>query len=316
MKILLLLLILIPTLSYAQVMDVDFSEYCKDQLEKEVDGLNCDNFPPIELNKIDEKGSSWKIRFHFGFSRTQYHKTDLDIKSDVVNIVVKDVEMHERTSAEYYNPKEWNSLDQSVKWIDEPTNTFMLSFEKGKNNFYITVFHPKYIKSILYKEAEDGQVEFKEGVEDNRLNQERDGHNMLYLQNTHANMVWQVGYGRQITIFDSRKSGKLTYIPKADIGINTGGARSVHISPDLENGGYDMIDYTESSKIQGLNVSIGHRLEYQKEMVSIFLDHKTIYSKMNHEFLGGTAEYNLRYSPVTFGVGIDLFSNKSSKKKR
>jgi hypothetical protein len=303
-------------MSYAEVMDVDFSEYCRDQLEREVEGLDCNNFPPVELDKVDEDGKNWKIRFHFGFSRTQYHKTDMDIKSDVVSLVVKDVEMHERTSAHYYYPNRWDGIENAVKWIDEPTNTFMLSFEKGKDNFYLTIFHPKYLKSVIYKQDDNGNVKFKEGMEDNRLNQPRpEGYNMLYIQNTHANMVWQIGYGRQITIFDSRKAGKLSYIPKADIGINTGGVRSVHIQRNENSNGYDMQDVTEGSGITGINASIGHRLEYQKGKVSLFVDHKTIYSKISHGYLDGTAEYDLRMSPVTFGVGIDLFSNNKKNKK-
>src|SRR5690606_40726476 len=106
-------------------------------------------------------------------------------------VIVKDVEMHERTSAHYYDPSTWGGAWDALKWIDEPTNTFTLSFEKRKNNFYLTIFHPKYLKSVLYKETADG-LEMREGLADNRLNQDRGDFNHLYLQNTHANMIWQI----------------------------------------------------------------------------------------------------------------------------
>ncbi len=320
MKKLFWVLALIPTLSQAEIMDVDFSDYCKNKLQKEIEKLDCDKFPPIEIDKVDDEGKKWKIRFHFGFTRTQYHKTNLSVQSELVDIVVRDVEMYERTSAEYYNPANWRGLDGAIKWIDEPTNTFMISFEKEKNNFYVTIFHPKYLKSIIYKKTEiDGQthLDVVEGVKDNRLNQPRpEGYNMFYLQNTHANVVWQIGYGRQITLFDSRRGGKLTYIPRADIGITTGAARTVHIQRDESGKGSELVDSTEKFGIQGLNASIGHRLEYQRGKASIFIDHKTTFAKMHHSFGEGTIDYNLRYTPITFGIGIDLFSGKAKKKRK
>jgi hypothetical protein len=298
---------------WAQELNVDFSEHCKNQFENRFKEIDCNKIPPFELKKKDDQGKVWLIRFHFGFSRTDYEKTDLHINSQVMTTVVKDVEMVERTSAIHYDPRTWDSFQSYFQWIDEPTNTFTLSFEKGKNNFYITVFHPKYLKSILYKKSNlDGEevYDFQDIEEKSDFSQTiPEGYSMLYLGNTHFNMNWQVGYGRQLTLFKSDKLGKLTYIPKADIGIATGKARSVNIIP-----GVAWDDYYDDLKIQGINASVGHRLEFKKGKVSMFVDHKTIFSKIKHGFYNGTIEYNLRATPITFGIGVDLFSPKKKKK--
>jgi hypothetical protein len=310
-------------------MDIDLLSFCTDQVEltndveinkekeltcKKIKELEGKNIAPIILDKEDEQGNSWKIRFNFGFSRTDYAPTDLNIKSDVINIVVKDVEMHERTSNSYYNPANWTELQNAAQWIDEPTNTFTFSLEKNKNVFYLSVFHPKYLKSVVYSTKEvDGVAEYAVSPieESDDFSQAiPEGNSMLYLGNTHYNMIWQVGYGRQFVIFDTKKVGKLSYTIKGDIGINTGKARSVHIIP-----GVAWDDYIDKARVQGFNASIGHRVEYQRGRVSLFVDQKTIYSKMQHGFYDGIIDYNLRSTPTTFGVGIDLFTKKRKKKQ-
>lgn len=55
--------------------------------------------------------------------------------------------MHERTSAHHYNPQNWDKLENSFQWIDEPTNTFTFSLKK-KNVFYLTIFHPSILKVL------------------------------------------------------------------------------------------------------------------------------------------------------------------------
>jgi len=332
MKNLILLFVLLTTLAHAQedvrTMDVDLMSFCKDEslptehevinLEKEstckqIKELEGKNVAPVTFNKKDEEGNEWKIRFTFGFSRTDYAPTDLHIKSDVINVVVKDVEMHERTSASHYDPRNWENLQNTVQWIDEPTNTFTFSLEKNKNIFYLTIFHPKYLKSLTYKKTMvDGEPEYTfNEVEEETTNFSSpipEGSNLLYLGNTHMNLITQIGYGRQFVVFDTKKAGKLSYTIKGDIGINTGKARSVHIIP-----GVAWDDYKGEPRFQGVNASIGHRLEYQRGKVSLFVDQKTIWSKMEHEFYDGTINYNLRSSPVTFGVGIDIFTKKRKK---
>jgi hypothetical protein len=88
-----------------KIMDVDLSKHCEEELQKKFPGLECENIPSTVLEKTDDEGNRWKLRFHFGFSRTDYFKTDLHINSSFGNVVVRDMEMHERTSAKHYDPR-------------------------------------------------------------------------------------------------------------------------------------------------------------------------------------------------------------------
>jgi hypothetical protein len=42
----------------------------------------------------------------------------------------------------------------------------------------------------------------------------------------------------------------------------------------------------------------------------MFVDSKIIYSKMKHGFFDGTIKYDLVSTPITFGIGIDIFKGK------
>jgi len=316
-KLALILLCLSHTLlaqdQQTPVLDVDLSEQCKNVFQKEHPSLVCDDIPPVVLDKVDEKQNPWKVRFHFGFSRTDYKPTDLHIQSSVANVVIRGVEMHERTSAKHYNPAYWLESKRPLKFIDEPTNTFTLSLENDNNAFYLTIFHPKYLKSILYKKTVvDGQdhFEFSEIHESDDFSQViPEGHGMMYLGNTHMNLVTQIGYGRKFKVVETEKFGKITFIPRVDFGVSTGEARSVHI---IRGERWD--DYYGDHTLQGFNVSLGSRLEYQKGKVSMFVDYKANYAKMKHAFYDGTVEYDLVMTPITFGLGIDVFSGKKKKK--
>ncbi len=284
----------------------------REQACKMIHDLKDKNVPPVLLTKKDSDGQAWTLRFHFGFTRTDYHPTDLDIKSSVINVQIKDVEMHERTSANHYDPRTWTELQNAGQWIDEPTNTFTFSMEKKKNKFYLTVFHPKYLKSLTYTKTQENDspnYEFSEIAEsDNFSSPIPEKSEFLYLGNTHYNMIWQAGYGREFVVFDSTKAGKLSYTVKGDIGINTGKARSVHIVP-----GVAWDDYYDQHKIQGLNTSLGHRLEYQRGKVSLFVDQKYLYAKVHHGFYDGTIDYDLKATATTFGIGIDLFTKNKKR---
>jgi hypothetical protein len=333
MKTLILSFILMNSWAFAQeteklpedgrLIDIDMRSFCNGVLTQHEESaielsktITCDKIkelvaaqtPPIIIDKKDKEGKNWKLRFSFGFSRTDYFKTDLDIKSSKITVVIKDVEMTERTSAEHYNPATWEDFGDAFGWIDEPTNTFMLSLEKEKNIFYLTVFHPKYFKGFTYTTAEVGgepHYDFQSVPEKDVLSTTIPaGSGLLYFANTYHDVIWQLGYGRQFTFFDTKRAGKLSYTIKGDIGINTGSARSVHIKDGIVE------NYQEPTKFQGYNVSLGHRLEYQRGIVSIFIDNKAIYSKVEHGFYDGTMKYNLLSIPTTFGFGINLFDKK------
>ena len=267
----------------------------------------------IELDLRDDDDGPWKIRFHFGFSRTFYNPTDLNLDAPGFELQVKDVKMLERTSANHYDPKNWfNGESKPFQWIDEPTNTFTLSFEKNKNVIYVTAFHPKYLKSLRYSnQVIDGkEVKVFEDMVHTRdfSTPLPEGYSEVYIGNTHRNMVWQVGYGREITLLQGAKGSELRLTPRVDVGIATGQVRTVHITPGVR---WD--DYYDDKFIQGTNASVGGRLEYQRGRVSAFVEHKTTFSQVEHKFLDGKVDYNLNYSNLTFGVGIDIFNKKRKK---
>lgn len=293
------------------VINLDFSQECADLIKKEKDlsGLDCNKIPAFELTQKDPNEKEWKVRFHFGYSQTKYFKTDIDVNSPTMNTVIKGVQFQDRPRGYHYNPANWKSLKDATGWIDEPTNTMILSFEKGKNNFYLTVFHPKYCRSLYYKKDQEGDYNFEQAPGENGYgNPIPAGKDGLWIQNSHLNLQVQVGYGRQLTLFASKKYGRITYIPKVDVGLNYSKARTINY---VEGQPWEL--YNHTSEINGFNASVGHRLEYQKGVLGIFADHKVTYSKMNQEFLDGSAQYNLVSAPLTFGVSVDLFSKKKNK---
>jgi hypothetical protein len=273
---------------------------------------------PVEMKINDDEGNPWKIRLHFGFTRTNIRPTDVTIKSSLVNTTIKGFEFSERTSAEHYDPRTWEHLQDAARWIDEPSNTFTLSIENKKNAFYLTAFHPKFLKTHyqMTETAPDGTESVTYVPASQHLSNGTplsygsipDGQAGIEIQNTHLLMNYQIGYGRKFTVFDSKKAGKLTYAPRVDAGVTIGGARSIYI---VKNESW--IEHKDPMGVQGFNASLGHRLEYQRGKVSVFADQKYTKSKMEHSFLDGTASYDLDYSTVTLGVAVDVFTPKKKK---
>jgi hypothetical protein len=93
------------------------------------------------------------------------------------------------------------------------------------------------------------------------------------------------------------------------MGITTGEARTIYLSDETSQ-----VENRDKPSIQGVNASIGHRLEYEKGKFGAFVEQKYNASTMKHGFLDGTAEYKLEYSVVHFGVKVDVLTlNKKEK---
>lgn len=284
-----------------KVLDVELTSVCEEaerQLEADeslspacqsIQEIAEKNPAPVVVNvENKQSGGRWKIRFHFGHSRMfgSIRPTTVRLRSSGFNADIKDFQFDERTSDKYFNPSKWEGADEALKWIDEPTNTMTFSIENDKDVIYLTAYHPKMIKTYNDESGDWG----------------------VHLQNTHKNMVWQIGYGRKFKIFEGRKGATLTYIPRIDAGFQTGAANS--------NMFYQGADYEQNDKfgLQGFNVSLGHRLEYQKGAMGVFIENRTQLTKTKQGFMDGTATYTTVYSPTTFGISFDLFT--SGKKKR
>jgi hypothetical protein len=270
------------------------------------------------IPKVKEK---WKLRFNFGFARTTYFDTDMLLKSDRVDVIVRDFSFDERTTSSFYNPKNWEQPMDAFRWIDEPSNQFIVTAEKNKNVIYLTIFHPKYLKKNVQVKHITGTVD---GVEVDKvmpLDEQFDGYNRqlgeMYLtrfENTHKQMTWQIGYGRRFTLYKSPdQKTEVRWTPHVHAGIMTGEHFTVYEKKDQY---WEFDDYLDTKNpVQGAVFSVGHSLEVQRGKVSLFVDQKYNYSHVKHGFgsEGGTAEYDFRFMPITFGIGIDLFNPNKKK---
>src|SRR5690606_3346405 len=99
----------------------------KHQICHSLEKLGSEDLKPLEIGLIDKEGTPWKIRFHFGFTRTNFRPTDVKVNSSVLSTTIKGFEFDERTSALHYNPGNWKNFQDAFRWIDEPSNTFEIS---------------------------------------------------------------------------------------------------------------------------------------------------------------------------------------------
>lgn len=283
------------------------------QLCDSVKELAKQNLAPLNLELKDESGNPWKIRFHFGFTRNNYRPTDLKLESTRETKTIKGFQFDERTSATHYNPANWKEPVDALRWIDEPTNSFTISIENKKNVIYLTAFHPKTLAT--YYQGKDGQGQdiyikapasaYLSNNPALTVNSIPAGYSAMEIQNTRGLMNYSVGYGRKLQIFDSQKAGKLNYIVRVDVGAMVGAAKSFHFTEDRE-----FSEGKDKTRIQSGTIALGHRLEYQKGKVGVFVEQKYTKTKMEHAFLDGKASYNLDFSTLNFGVSIDLFTKR------
>ncbi len=267
--------------------------------------------PPLEIRQKDQDGNEWKIRFNFGFARHTYLPTDMKLESSRLNVVIKDFEFQERTSAEYYDPRNWKQFQDAFRWIDEPTNTWAFSAEKKNNVLYLNVSHPKFLKVGLQDKHVTGTVD---GVAVNQvmpINEPFDGYNnqpgqmhLTRFENTHKQMDWQIGYGRKFVVFDGKKAGQLSYTPQVFAGVTSGAPVSIY---QKEGQYWDYDEHVDDMHILGANASVGQMLEYKRGHVGIYAAQKFTVSHYKQGFMDGKAEFDMKYaSPITFGVTFDL----------
>jgi hypothetical protein len=282
---------------------------------------NCEMLKEVQNYKeLAKQDKRWSFSFYFGFSRTKYLPTDMKLESSRVNVEIKDFEFKERTSASFYNPTTWESIGDSFRWIDEPTNHFIITAEKKNHNIIISIFHPKYLKKDYQTKYVKGTVD---GVDIDGyvpINEEFDGYNnqpgemfLVRFQNTHMQMAWQVGYGYDIKIFDSQKAGKLSIRPAVYLGMMTGRHLTVYTKPG-EYWDYD--EYEDRDRIHGPMFSVGLRLNYRIKNFNLFVDTKYSKAWITHGFMDGTAKYEHQQIPLTFGVGYTLKTKKKKKRTK
>ncbi len=252
----------------------------------------------------------WKVRLYFGMNRTKYYNSDVQIRSPHLNVDIKDMEWKERTSAEFYNPKNWGAPNNPFQWIDEPTNTFVISATKGKNEFMVSAFHPKYLLNPGQEKHVTGTVDGVaiDGVQP--LAEPFDGYNrqpgelyMSDIRNTHMQMDFQVGYGREFEIFKTPKNSSLVYRPAVYAGVMMGKTYSAYEHTQWNHTGYE-----DKVRVHGVTAAIGNKLEYRiRDRVSVHAEYKVTGAMLNQKVYGGTAKYNMLYTPLNFGIGVKLY---------
>lgn len=269
----------------------------------------------------DIKESQWNFSFHFGFTRTSYDNTDMRLQSDRVDVTIKDFEFDERTSAGFYNPANWEQAMDAFRWIDEPTNHFVLTAEKNGHSIILSIFHPKFLKKQYQTKHVVGTVD---GVEINDfidINEEFDGYNnqigemyLVRFENTHLQMAWQVGYGYEFKLIKSEKFGTLSVRPAVLIGVMSGQHYDVYIQ---EGEYWEFDDYKDPHMIQGPMASVGIRINYRIKRFNFFVDSKYSYAKLKHGYgnQGGTAEYDISYKTLAFGIGYTIPWSKKKKRE-
>jgi hypothetical protein len=268
-----------------------------------------------EPPKKDNPDNQWTFNARFGFNRTKYFDTDMHLKSSRLDVNIKDFSFQERTSAGFYNPANWEQPMDAGRWIDEPTNSFTLSAAKNKNVFSLTVFHPKFLKEPYEDKHVTGTVD---GVYVDKvmpINEPFDGYNdqpgqmhLTRFENTYRQMDLQAGYGRDITIADMHKFGKFVYTPSVYAGVSAGYHLDVYNKPGEY---WEYNDHQDPLKIQGANVAVGNKIQYELGRANIFVENKFTFSHFKHQFQDGTAEYNMKYNATTFGLGYQLYKTKA-----
>ncbi|MCO4794774.1 MAG: hypothetical protein KC493_13730 [Bacteriovoracaceae bacterium] len=296
----------------------DFYENIK-AISKNPESLKNSKCDLSGLNSELEEEEGWNFSFHFGFNRTHYQNTDMELESSRMNVVVRDFEFRERTSAGYYNPANWEQFQDAFRWIDEPTNSFILSVEKKGHSIILSIFHPKFLKENNQIKHVTGTVDGVDVDDFMAIDEEFDGYNnqpgemyLVRFENTHLQMEWSLGYGYDLKLIDSDKFGTLSVRPEVFLGMMTGGNLTVYTK---EGTYWDYEDYKQPMEVQGVMYSAGLRVNYQIRNFNFFAEGKTSVAHMNHGFMDGTAKYKLEYSAVTVGVGYTFKKKKKKKKK-
>jgi hypothetical protein len=281
---------------------------------------SCQMFKDLAYQKEKlKKDKKWTFSFHFGFSRTFYDNTDMKLRSSRVDVLIKDFEFDERTSADFYNPSTWKKPLDAFRWIDEPTNHFIITAEKNNHSIILSIFHPKFLKKQYQQKHVTGVVDGVAVDDVIEINEPFDGYNnqlgemyLVRFENTHLQMAWEVGYGYDIKLFNSNKYGALSIRPAIYVGMMSGRNLSVYIK---EGEYWEFDDGVDRHQIQGLMYSAQVRLNYRIQNFTLFIDGKYSKATLEHGFFDGTASYDLSYKAVTFGVGYTFESRKKKKKK-
>jgi len=277
--------------------------------------INC--YSQYDRNTPNKNNDEWKLRFYLSHSFTSYYNTDIKFSSSRYNVEIKDYQWTERGSREFFQYKKWTEQGNNpLQMIDEPSNTFALSIERNSHEFFLSVFHPKFLQNpeqVVYMKGTIDGVEV-DGIYN--INRPFDGYNqspeemeLVRNENTNAEILLEIGYGYRFKLIDD-KIGKISYVPSIGVGISCGQNLVVVIK---ENEWWDYDNYKQKSEVQGFGGSITNRIEFntEKERFGIFYENKLSYYKQNHGFMDGNQKYHLKL--IGNSVGVKFMINNSKK---
>ena len=277
--------------------------------------INC--YSQYDRNTPNKNNDEWKLRFYLSHSFTSYYNTDIKFSSSRYNVKIKDYQWTERGSREFFQYKKWTEQGNNpLQMIDEPSNTFVLSIERNSHEFFLSVFHPKFLQNpeqVVYMKGTIDGVEV-DGIYN--INRPFDGYNqspeemeLVRNENTNAEILLEIGYGYRFKLIDD-KIGKISYVPSIGVGLSCGQNLVVVIK---ENEWWDYDNYKQKSEVQGFGGSITNRIEFntEKERFGIFYENKLSYYKQNHGFMDGNQKYHLKL--IGNSVGVKFMINNSKK---
>jgi len=283
-----------------------------------------DNSPLIfDFNKTEEE--KLKIRIFFGNTRTAYLNTDIRVRLEDSDFTLHDTPIKARTSDRYFEVWKAKRFQDIFRFIDEPTNTFILSFEKNKNAFSFTYFHPKYLITWLWDEPGTGEyhnprVRITGNYQGNPLDeyinlaenyQNEEVPAFPVFRNTKRQVQLSLGYGRVITLFDPKKGSKikLDYTPNLAGGVHIGDSNLTY-TPFVDGQKQWIEQVGGKLTYQGFSLSLNNRLQIsgKKDRFGLFIDHRLNFSKKKYPILEGTGEagHFLNYNSFTFGLHLRI----------
>ena len=278
--------------------------------------INC--YSQYDRNTPNKNNDEWKLRFYLSHSFTSYYNTDIKFSSSRYNVEIKDYQWTERGSREFFQYKKWTEQGNNpLQMIDEPSNTFVLSIERNSHEFFLSVFHPKFLQNpeqVVYMKGTIDGVEV-DGIYN--INRPFDGYNqspeemeLVRNENTNAEILLEIGYGYRFKLIDD-KIGKISYVPSIGVGLSCGQNLVVVIK---ENEWWDYDNYKQKSEVQGFGGSITNRIEFntEKERFGIFYENKLSYYKKNHGFMDGNQKYHLKLIGNSVGVKFMIYNSKKS----
>jgi hypothetical protein len=278
----------------------------------------------IEIPDTVDPKKKWTLQFYFGFTRANYLPTTLNLKTQRLNVKVHDFKFDERTTASFYNPKNWQQPMDALRWIDEPTNTFTIALESNHNVFFFRAYHPKFlIENRAYAKNPDRTYRVTGEIDNMPVDQlmktdpsydEFYTHepqiNLIGIGNTHMQMEFALGYGKKMQFLDLKKWGTLSTTPEASLGVMFGKTKAAfHSNPQNY---WEHSSFEDKSRIHGPSFSLSNRIEWNKNKFKIFGDVRYHHAMMtnNIDSQGGQAKYQSKILAATVGIGFNLAQGK------